>query len=113
MIKDGIVIKTDDIDTVVKTYESNFSVFANSINANETAIWKLTKDVDKLMKKSRFRASKVGLFVAVCAGIVYIIKNEKDKDDMRFDILRQDKNNRFENEAERHESEEDNESTFI
>lgn len=49
-------------------------------------------DITKgLTKKLRGKASKLGLAIAVIGGIVYIIKNEKDKDTMKTKLLELDK----------------------
>lgn len=49
-------------------------------------------DITKgLTKKLRGKASKLGLALVVIGGIVYIIKNEKDKDNMRTKLLELDK----------------------
>lgn len=45
----------------------------------------------KLTKKLGRKASKFGLALVVIGGIVYIIKNEKDKDTMKTKLLELDK----------------------
>lgn len=52
-------------------------------------------DITKgLTKKLRGKASKLGLALVVIGGIVYIIKNEKDKDTMKTKLLELDKQER-------------------
>lgn len=84
MLKETVVINTKDIKDVVRVFDNNFTVFAGCINDNHLAIAKLAKK----------KASKVSVAIAIIAGIVYIIKNELDKDDINFALIEQDKRDR-------------------
>ena len=91
MLKNAFVLKTDDMHEVVRLIDSNFDVFADCVNANHQAI-------NKLMKKTRFKASKVSVFLLAVAGITYIVKNESDKQDLNYQLLEMDKRISFSNE---------------
>ena len=60
-------------------------------SADISELFDITKG---LTKKLKGKASKFGLALAVIGGIVYIVKNEKDKDNMRTKLLELDKQER-------------------
>lgn len=66
----------------------------NAIAYNNGDICELFDITRKLTKGLGRKASKLGLALVVIGGIVYIIKNEKDKDNMRTKLLELDKQER-------------------
>lgn len=96
-----------DLDGLADLCDKNFEVIGKHINGHEDHIKDLEFDVkelfttiEKLTKRCKRKASKLGLFMVVAAGIVYVIKNEIDKDDMRQKLIEQDKAQRFDSELE-------------
>lgn len=61
------------------------------LSEHSTDIVDLFNLTGKLTKKLGRKASKLGLALVVIGGIVYIVKNEKDKDNMRTKLLELDK----------------------
>ena len=99
MLNEHVIVKTNNIGEVIRGFDHNFMVFSDHINNNCEAIDNLTKDVAKLMKKTRFKASKLSVFLLAAAGIAYAVKNESEKQDLKFQLLEMDKRIRFNNEC--------------
>lgn len=77
----------------------------------QQVIEKMGVEVIKLSKRAK--RSKVIAIMAVFLGLAYAIKNENDKDELRFQLLELDKSHQFATGAERNESEDDTDSAFI
>lgn len=104
------ILKEDDfIETIGMSAEEKMGAliaasnmnnreFLKSINKLGDAVCDHQADISELFditkgltKKLRGKASKLGLALVVIGGIVYIIKNEKDKDTMKTKLLELDK----------------------
>ena len=89
-----------DFDVLARLCDDNFTVLCKHVNRNEDNIGDLVSAMEKLTKKCKHKASKLSLFMAVAAGIVYVVKNEIDKHDMKMKLIEQDKAQRFGSELE-------------
>ena len=89
-----------DLESLARLCDDNFLVVMKHVNAHEDKIGDLVSAMEKLTKKCKHKASKLSLFMAVAAGIVYIVKNEIDKQDMKMKLIEQDKAQRFGSELE-------------
>ena len=74
----------------------NFTTLCDHMNDHDDRILDLGSDVKELFntmttltKKCNHRASKLGLFLTITAGIVYVIKNEVDKKNLTDAVLKQ------------------------
>lgn len=108
------------LNAIIKGANSNqketmvaINEICGNLHEHDSVISDCVSSLGALDRRIGKKASKLGLVLAIVAGIAYIVKNEIDKDELRFQILESDKHHRFETEAERHESEDDTESTFI
>lgn len=91
----------EKMGALIAASNMNNREFLKSINKLGDAVCDHQTDISELFditkgltKKLRGKASKLGLALVVIGGIVYIIKNEKDKDDMKTKILEFDKQER-------------------
>lgn len=77
------------LDAVVKWCDAEHTVFYHELNdlGRELADHKseTAKMAKKLIRKCRF--TKLALIAAVTAGVIYAIKNEADKDELRTKII--------------------------
>lgn len=97
----------DGLSDIVRDHSSD-------LKEHDGVICDCVSELGRLDGKLRKKAGKLGLILAVVAGIAYVIKNEIDKDELRFKILEMDKNQCFEQKATRNESEDDSlDSAFI
>lgn len=69
-------------------------VHQDALHDHQADISELFNITKGFTKKLKGKASKFGLALAVIGGIVYIVKNEKDKDNMRTKLLEFDKQER-------------------
>ena len=88
----------EKMGSLISAFNMNNREFLRSVNELGDVVWDHQTDISELFdittgltKKLKGKASKFGLALAVIGGIVYIIKNEKDKDNMRTKILELDK----------------------
>ncbi|MBO7449427.1 MAG: hypothetical protein J6U54_03580 [Clostridiales bacterium] len=78
-----------DLLDAIEVIDSNSNVLASCINDNHETIEKLLKTTTKLGKK--IRRTRFGMFVMMVGGIVYIIRNEKAKDELKKEIINIDR----------------------
>ena len=108
----SILKESGFIETIGMSVEEKLGALISSINVNNReflAAMNELGDVAKdhsadiselfditkgLTKKLKGKASKLGLALVVIGGIVYIIKNESDKDVMKTKLLELDKQER-------------------
>ena len=97
----------EGLDGLTSRCAHNFTTLCDHMNIHDDRILDLESDtkelvgaVAKLTNKCKHKASKLSLFMAVAAGIVYIVKNEIDKRDMKMKLIEQDKAQRFGSELE-------------
>lgn len=106
------ILREDFIETIGMTAEEKMGAliaasnmnnreFLKSINKLGDAVCDHQADIAELFditkgltKKLKGKASKLGLALVVIGGIVYIIKNESDKDTMKTKLLELDKQGR-------------------
>ena len=86
MITEHVKI-VSNLDDLADLCETNFDVVRDHINDNEYDI----ADIYRRMSK---KSSKLGVFLAVAAGIAYVVKNEYDKHRLTMALLEIDKKNR-------------------
>lgn len=67
--------------------------FANMVKDHDDVIADCVSDIAKLQKGMKRKASKLGLALVVIGGIVYVIKNETDKDNMKTKLIELEKKN--------------------
>ena len=67
--------------------------FANMVKDHDDVISACVSDIAKLEKGMKRKASKLGLALIVIGGIVYVIKNETDKDNMKTKLIELEKKN--------------------
>lgn len=77
----------NDFDDLVTMCRHNFPILADYINDNGA-------DIKELFKKNRHKASKLGLFLTIAAGLVYVIYNESEKATMKEALIALDKRQR-------------------
>lgn len=90
----------NDLNSLATICDDNFMVLCKHVNDNERNIDDIISAMTKLTKRCKHKASKLSLFMAVAAGIVYVVKNEIDKHDMKMKLIEQDKAQRFGSELE-------------
>lgn len=86
--------RVNDFDGLADLCDDNFVVMMNHINAHEERISDISSAVSKLTKRSKFKASKFGLLLAIAAGITYVIHNEYEKTTMKEQLIALDKRQR-------------------
>ena len=69
---------------VVKGHSTDINEHGDVISDCVSSIGELWTKADKL---SHRKAGKLGLILVVAAGIAYVVKNEREKQQMRMDIL--------------------------
>ena len=74
--------------------DRNFNVLCRHVNENESNIEEILTAMTKLTKKCKHKASKLSVFFAVAAGVVYIVKNELDKNEMKTKLIDMDRQKR-------------------
>jgi len=91
----------EKMGALISAFNMNNREFLRSVNELGDAVCDHQTDISELFnitkgltKKLRGKASKLGLAIAVIGGIVYIIKNESDKDAMKTKLLELDKQER-------------------
>ena len=90
----------NDFNSLATICDDNFMVLCEHVNDNERNIDDIISAMAKLTKRCKRKASKLSMFMAVAAGVVYVVKNEIDKRDMRMKLIEQDKAQRFGSELE-------------
>ena len=88
----------EKMGSLISAFNMNNREFLRSVNelgdvvcdhqADISELFDITKGLTKKMGR---KASKLGLALVVIGGIAYVIKNEKDKDNMRTKLLELDK----------------------
>ena len=81
----------NDFNSLATVCDDNFMVLCKHVNDNERNIDDLVSAVAKLTKKCKHRASKLGLFLTIAAGVAYVVKNEIDKKELTEAVLKQGK----------------------
>ena len=94
MIKDELKM-VYDLESLARLCDGNFLIIMKHVNAHEDKIGDLVTAMEKLAKRCKHKASKLGLIMAVAAGIAYVVKNEIDKNDMNKQLIALDKAQRF------------------
>lgn len=91
----------EKMGALISAFNMNNREFLRSVNELGDVVRDHQADISELFditkgltKKMRCKASKLGLAIAVIGGIVYIIKNESDKDAMKTKLLELDKQER-------------------
>ena len=91
----------EKMGSLISAFNMNNREFLRSVNELGDVVCDHQADISELFditngltKKLKGKASKFGLALVVIGGIVYIIKNEKDKDNMRTKLLELDKQER-------------------
>ena len=91
----------EKMGALISAFNMNNREFLRSVNELGDVVCDHQADISELFditkgltKKMRGKASKLGLAIAVIGGIVYIIKNESDKDAMKTKLLEIDKQER-------------------
>ena len=91
----------EKMGALISAFNMNNREFLRSVNELGDVVCDHQADISELFditkgltKKMRGKASKLGLAIAVIGGIVYIIKNESDKDAMKAKLLELDKQER-------------------
>lgn len=74
-------------DSVADFMNHNCAVLMKAVNRNTSDVEDLMEVVTKLSKKTRHKASKLSLFMAVAAGVAYVVKNERDKKEMSRKLI--------------------------
>lgn len=72
---------------------SKLNLYDDVLSDHSADIAELFDITKKLTKGMRRKASKLGLALVVIGGIVYIVKNENDKDNMKAKLIALDKRN--------------------
>ena len=84
-----------DFDSLAQLCDDNFMVLCNHVNKHEDTVSDLVVAMEKLTKKCKHKSSKLSLFLAIAAGITYVVKNEMDKQDMKEKLIAMDKAHRY------------------
>lgn len=91
----------EKMGALISAFNMNNREFLRSVNELGDVVCDHQADISELFditkgltKKLKGRASKFSLALVVIGGIVYIIKNEKDKDAMKTKLLELDKQER-------------------
>ena len=79
------------LDALISAFNRNNYEFHDGVNELCDIVVKHKSEIDKLTKRMKGKASKLGLMAAIIGGVLYIIKNECDKDDLRKDLIDIDK----------------------
>lgn len=78
---------------VIHKVFSKLNLYDDILSDHSADIAELFDITKKLTKGMRRKASKLGLALVVIGGIVYIVKNESDKDNMKAKLIALDKRN--------------------